>query len=181
MTCYLLLLSLTIDLPTWRAAAEGRCPVPEKDGRFWRTPLYRVSFESRYGSPRISSGNQTWQRKSPMNGGFHGKITDEWSIFQPAMFDDTGGYAGSWLKWLVKHVWFLPGFHGAKTLLQLPSRQRGPCEKGITSWRPGARWAGRDLRCPLHGVGLISPRMRFRCWARVVVPKTLVYDTHTLW
>ena len=26
--------------------------------------------------------------KSPMNGGFNGKISDQWSSFQHAMFDD---------------------------------------------------------------------------------------------
>ena len=30
-----------------------------------------------------------------LNGGFRRKITVKWSIFQPAMFDDTGGYRDS--------------------------------------------------------------------------------------
>ena len=39
-------------------------------------------------SNHIHSGNQSWLAgKSSINGGFHRKITDEWSIFQPAMFD----------------------------------------------------------------------------------------------
>ena len=36
----------------------------------------------------IPYGNQTWLAgKYPINGGFNRKITDTWSIFQPAMFD----------------------------------------------------------------------------------------------
>ena len=36
----------------------------------------------------IPSGNQTLQWKIPeLNGGMIEKISDKWSIFQPAMFD----------------------------------------------------------------------------------------------
>ena len=38
----------------------------------------------------LASENQTWLEhpwKSPINEGFHRKITDQWSIFQHAMFD----------------------------------------------------------------------------------------------
>ena len=38
----------------------------------------------------LPAGNQTWQWKSPMNGGFNRNIIDKMSIFQPAMFDETG-------------------------------------------------------------------------------------------
>ena len=39
-------------------------------------------------SEALPSGNQTWLAgRYPMNGGFHGKLTDKWSIFQHAMFD----------------------------------------------------------------------------------------------
>ena len=38
------------------------------------------------------SGHQTWLAgKSPMEGSFHRKITNKWSIFQHAMFDETRG------------------------------------------------------------------------------------------